>query len=74
MRRADGAIERFGPTFSASVENGFHSPQPDGSDLRRFLAAIRGRGALVSNGFNSYFVRSSDADHALRQRFASICR
>ena len=74
VRRAGGAIERFGPVFRAGAESGFHSPQLEGPELRRFLAAIRGNGALVSNGFNSYFVRSSAADHALLQRFADGCR
>jgi len=74
VRRADGRIERFGPVFSAGAESGFHSPQLQGPDLHRFLAAIRGYGALVSNSFNSYFVRASDADHALLQRFANGCR
>ena len=74
VRRADGAIERFGPVFRAGSESGFHSPQLEGPDLRRFLAAIRGDGALVSNGFNSYFVRSGATDHARLQRFADTCR
>ncbi len=74
VRRADGAIERFGPVFRAGSESGFHSPQLTGPDLRRFLAAIRGNGALVSNGFNSYFVRSGAADHGRLQRFADTCR
>jgi len=74
VRRADGRIERFGPVFSAGRMSGFHSPQLDGADLGRFLAAIREDGALVSNGFNSYFVRWSDAEHASLRRFADACR
>lgn len=72
VRRSDGQVERFGPVFAAGAESGFHSPQLDGADLRRFLAAIRGNGALVSNGFNSYFVRN--ADHASLRRFVDACR
>ena len=74
VRRADGRIERFGPVFTAGTRSGFHSPQLDGADLDRFLAAIRGNGALVSNGFNSYFVRYGEADHASLRRFVDACR
>ena len=74
VRRTDGRIERFGPVFTADARSGFHSPQLDNSDLDRFLAAIRGNGALVSNGFNSYFVRYREADHASLRRFVDACR
>ena len=74
VRRADGQVERFGPVFTAGTRSGFHSPQLDGADLDRFLAAIRGNPALVSNGFNSYFVRYPEADHASLRRFVDSCR
>ena len=74
VRRADGGIDRFGPVFTANARSGFHSPQLEGTDLGRFLAAMRGNGALVSNGFNSYLVRYGEADHAALQRFVNACR
>ncbi|MCY4119797.1 MAG: hypothetical protein OXG72_02635 [Acidobacteria bacterium] len=73
VRRADGQVERFGPEFTANARSGFHSPQLEGNDLGRFLAAIGGNGALVSNGFNSYFVRYGEADHAALRRFVNGC-
>lgn len=64
----------FGALPTPGTRSGFHSPQLDDADLRRFLATIRANEALVSNGFNSYFVRYGDADHASLRRFVDACR
>lgn len=73
VRDADGRVQRFGPVFRAGARSGFHSPQLAGADLQRFLTAIRGSRALVSNGYTSYFVQADADEHATLQRFADTC-
>ena len=56
VRAADGAVERFGDVFIADASSGIHAPQlVDRAEVRRFLAAAFTPGALISNGYVSFF-------------------
>lgn len=55
IRGADGRIHRFGPVESGGPAAGFHSPRVRGADAARFVDAALRTGALVSNGFRSFF-------------------
>ena len=70
MRAADGSIERFGPAFEADSASGFHTPEIAGRDeIERFLRSAFTPGALVSNGFNSFF---NDATPAARTAVLTV--
>jgi len=59
VRTAGGRIERFGPVVQhAGPRSGFHSPRlTDPRQVARFLDAALDNGALVSNGYNSFWNR-----------------
>ncbi len=65
VRGAEGTVERFGRAVSGGPESGFHSPQvTDPRDLARFVSAVLRPGALVSNGYRSFWNRVSEARNA----------
>lgn len=56
----DGTVEHFGPVVRAGPESGFHSPQlRDPPAAERFVAAALQPGALISNGYRSFWNRAS---------------
>jgi hypothetical protein len=55
VRGADGRVHRFGPVERGGPGSGFHSPRARGPDAARFVDAALRSGALVSNGFRSFF-------------------
>ncbi len=59
IRTAAGRGERFGPVVHHSgPRSGFHSPQlTNAREITRFLDAALENGALVSNGYNSFWNR-----------------
>ena len=64
IRLEDGRIERFGPTIEghAGPASGFHSPVlTERSDVLRFAEAALRSGSLISNGYNSFWVRLQPA-------------
>ena len=66
VRPADGRVETFGPVFSAASPSGFHSPRLQApADVRRFASVALYPGALVSNGYNSFFFDVSPEDGEL---------
>ena len=61
---AAGRVERFGPVVvnHAGPQSGFHSPQlTNPRDVGRFLDAALENGALVSNGYTSFWNRVTPA-------------
>ena len=65
VRTPEGTVERFGGVVSGGPESGFHSPQvTDLRDLARFVGAALRPGALVSNGYRSFWNRVSEARNA----------
>ena len=58
VRGAGGRVGRFGPVVSGGPESGFHSPRITGPDeMARFLRLALQPGALISNGYRSYWNR-----------------
>ncbi len=58
VRRANGAVERFGPVITATPAHGFHSPKlTDKTEVLRLIDAALEHGALLSNGHNSIWNR-----------------
>ena len=61
VRGSDGVVERFGPVVSGGPESGFHSPELfDVEEAKRFVTAAMSEGALVSNGYRSFWNRVSE--------------
>ena len=61
VRSPDGAVERFGPVLAGGPEAGFHSPQlRDPHDAQRFVTVALQPGALISNGYRSFWNRASE--------------
>ena len=73
VKRVDGSVERFGPVMSGGPSSGFHSPEIyHEGDVERFVQAALVKGALVSNGYNSFWNRVSDArNREVRELFLS---
>ena len=71
VRSADGRIERFGPVVSGGPESGFHSPRMvDPGEARRFVDVALRSGALVSNGYRSFWNRASESrNREVREAF-----
>ena len=60
VRGADGTGERFGAVVAGGRESGFHSPQlTDPQDAERFVRIALRPGALISNGYRSFWNRAS---------------
>ncbi len=76
VRRADGAVERFGPVLTAGPESGFHSPQlTDPREAERFAKAALRPGSLISNGYNSFWNRASETrNREARETFLACLR
>ena len=56
VRTPAGHVERFGPILRAGPEAGFHGPEVRGTEaVGRFTDSALISGALISNGFHSFF-------------------
>lgn len=74
VRAPDGAVETFGPSFRADMRSGFHSPRLEAADdVARFVAAAFRPGALVSNGYNSFFFQAAPNSVALLRAAVADC-
>ena len=75
VRTADGRVHRFGAVVSGGPESGFHSPLiEDRAEALRFASAALTPGALVSNGFRSFWNRAPRSDNAAALTYARNCR
>ena len=76
VRRPDGVVERFGAVVSGGLDSGFHSPRIfDGGEAERFAEAALREGALVSNGYRSFWNRVSEENNReVRERFIRCVR
>ena len=65
VRGPDGKVSRFGRAFvSPGPTGGFHSPELlDRKDIERFARAAVQSGALVSNGYRSFWNRVSAVEN-----------
>ncbi len=60
VRRPDGTGEGFGPVVRGGPEAGFHSPQlTTPQEVERFVTSAFQPGALISNGYRSFWNRAS---------------
>ena len=60
VREPNGTVTRFGPVVAAGPASGFHSPQiRDPREAKRFVTAALQPGALISNGYRSFWNRAS---------------
>ena len=74
VRTVEGDTERFGPVLQLGIEHGFHSPRlEEESEIDRFLGAALQPGALVSNGFYSFFNRAGEAAAAAFREVVAGC-
>jgi len=66
-----GTVEHFGPVVRAGPESGFHSPQiRDPHDAERFVTVALQPGALISNGYRSFWNRASaQRNQQVREEF-----
>lgn len=63
IRMPAGQVERFGDVITAGPESGFNDTiLDDPGDQRRFARAALVDGALVSNGYNSFWNRAGAAN------------
>ena len=71
VRRPDGTGERFGAVLAGGPEAGFHSPQlRDPHDVERFVTVALQPGALISNGYRSFWNRTSaQRNQQVREEF-----
>ena len=76
VRGEDGTVERFGRVVSAGPESGFHSPRMvEAGEVARFVNAALRPGALVSNGYRSFWNRVSERrNEAVREAFLACVR
>ena len=76
VRGPDGTVERFGPVVKAGPESGFHSPQfTTPPDAARFVSSALRSGALISNGYRSFWNRVSVArNRQVRDEFLACLR
>ena len=74
VRTADGRVHRFGSVVSGGPESGFHSPLLENAEALRFAATALTPGALVSNGFRSFWNRAPERDNAAALAYARACR
>ena len=70
-RGPDGRVEHFGPVVRTGPESGFHSPQlRDPHDAERFVTVALQPGALISNGYRSFWNRASaQRNQQVREEF-----
>ena len=71
VRGPAGTGERFGARVAGGPEAGFHSPQlRDPHDVERFVTAALQPGALISNGYRSFWNRvSAQRNQQVREEF-----
>lgn len=77
VRLEDGRIERFGPLIEqhSGPASGFHSPElTDRGEVMRFTNAAVRSGSLISNGYNSFWVRLTAGTAATVRRRIAECR
>ena len=76
VRSPDGTGTRFGPVVHAGPESGFHSPQlRDPHDAVRFVTVALQPGALISNGYRSFWNRASaQRNQQVRDEFLTCAR
>lgn len=76
VRSPDGTGEGFGPVVRAGPEAGFHSPQlTTPHDVERFVQRALQPGALISNGYRSFWNRVSAArNRQVRAEFLACVR
>jgi len=76
VRGEDGTIDRFGPVVSAGPKAGFHSPRMvEAGEVTRFVNAALRPGALVSNGYRSFWNRvSARRNEVVREAFLACVR
>ena len=76
VRGADGTVERFGAVLAAGPRAGFHSPQlRSRQDAERFVTVALQPGALISNGYRSFWNRASARrNQQVRDEFLTCAR
>ena len=76
VRNPDGTGEGFGPVVRAGPEAGFHSPQLTApQDVVRFVQRALQPGALISNGYRSFWNRvSATRNQQVREEFLACVR
>ena len=75
IRTPDGRVERFGPVVHhCGPRCGFHSPElTDPLEAGRFLDAALQNGALVSNGYNSFWNRADPERNRQMRAIMNAC-
>ena len=74
VRLPDGRIERAGPVLRGGRATGFHDPELlGGPDARRIADAALVRGALVSNGYFSFYNGVSEASNRQVRGYVLAC-
>ena len=76
VRTASGRIERFGEPVSTQYgsASGFHHPViTDPADAERFIGSAFSAGALISNGYNSFWNRIPPAENDAGRRRLAEC-
>lgn len=76
VRAPDGVVHRFGPVARGGREHGFHSPRlVDRAEAERFARTVLRPGALVSNGYRSFWNRATSvANGEAREAFIACLR
>ena len=65
VRGPEERTEHFGDILQGGPEHGFHSPVlDDDDDIERFIGLALQTGALVSNGYNSFFNQADEDANA----------
>ena len=74
VRSVDGTLERFGAVVSGGPESGFHSPRlVDSGEIQRFVDVALRAGALVSNGYRSFWNRVPDERNSQVREWLLTC-
>ena len=76
VRTAAGRVERFGEPVSTQYgpASGFHAPIiTDPADVERFIGSAFSNGALISNGYNSFWNRIPPAENDAARRELLEC-
>ena len=70
----DESIERFGPVLQGGPQDGMHAPRIDEpEEIDRFVNAALTSGALISNGYNSFYNSTDAAGQALFRDTLTNC-
>ena len=76
VRTAAGRVERFGEPVSTQYgsASGFHAPEiTDPGEVERFIESAFSDGALISNGYNSFWNRIPPAENDAARRDLLEC-